>query len=86
MTAIASPRGPGAVAGRVTEKLEHKHRDKYPTVIRTFRGRWEQFVPFLSYPQEIRRMLYTTNALESLNSQLRKMLRSIRSVRPVPDS
>jgi hypothetical protein len=58
------------------EKLEHKHGDKYLTVIRTFRGRWEQFVPFLSYPQEIRRMLYTTNAVESLNSQLRKVLRS----------
>jgi hypothetical protein len=58
------------------EKLEHKHGDKYPTVIRTFRSRWEQFVPFLSYPQEIRRMLYTTNAVESLNSQLRKVLRN----------
>jgi putative transposase len=58
------------------EKLEHKHGDKYPTVIRTFRGRWGQFVPFLSYPQEIRRMLYTTNAVESLNSQLRKVLRN----------
>jgi putative transposase len=58
------------------EKLEHKHGNKYPTVIRTFRGRWEQFVPFLSYPLEIRRMLYTTNAIESLNSQLRKVLRN----------
>lgn len=58
------------------EKLEHKHGEKYPTVIRTFRNRWEQFVPFLSYPEEIRRMLYTTNAVESLNSQLRKVLRN----------
>lgn len=58
------------------EKLEHKHGEKYPTVIRTFQTRWEQFVPFLSYPQEIRRMLYTTNAIESLNSQLRKVLRN----------
>jgi len=58
------------------EKLEHEHGRQYPTVIRTFRGRWEHFVPFLSYPQEIRRMLYTTNAVESLNSQLRKVLRS----------
>jgi putative transposase len=58
------------------EKLERKHGSKYPAVIRTFRGRWEQFVPFLSYPQEIRRMLYTTNAVESLNSQLRKVLRN----------
>lgn len=34
-----------------------------------------EFVPFLSYPAELRRMLYTTNAVESLNSQLRKTLR-----------
>jgi len=48
---------------------------KYPSVTRTFRNRWAEFVPFLSYPTELRRMLYTTNAVESLNSQLRKTLR-----------
>jgi putative transposase len=48
---------------------------KYPSVTRTFRNRWAEFVPFLSYPAELRRMLYTTNAVESLNSQLRKTLR-----------
>jgi putative transposase len=48
---------------------------KYPSVVRTFRTRWAEFVPFLSYPAELRRMLYTTNAVESLNSQLRKTLR-----------
>jgi putative transposase len=58
------------------EKMERKLGDKYPSVIRTFRNRWEHFVPFLSYPVEIRRMLYTTNAVESLNSQLRKVLRN----------
>jgi len=58
------------------EKIEHDHGEKYPAAIRTFRSRWEHFVPFLSYPQEIRRMLYTTNAVESLNSQLRKVLRN----------
>jgi putative transposase len=46
-----------------------------PSVVRTFRNRWAEFVPFLSYPPELRRMLYTTNAVESLNSQLRKTLR-----------
>jgi len=58
------------------DKLERQHGDKHPSVIRTFRTRWEHFVPFLSYPEEIRRMLYTTNAVESLNSQLRKVLRN----------
>ena len=48
---------------------------RYPRVVRTFRERWEQFVPFLSYPLELRKMLYTTNVVESLNSQLRKTLR-----------
>lgn len=48
---------------------------RYPSVVRTFRARWTEFVPFLSYPPELRRMLYTTNAVESLNSQLRKTLR-----------
>jgi putative transposase len=48
---------------------------KCPSVVRTFRSRWAEFVPFLSYPAELRRMLYTTNAVESLNSQLRKTLR-----------
>jgi putative transposase len=58
------------------EQVEKKLGQKYPSVVRTFRNRWEQFVPFLSYPDEIRRMLYTTNTIESLNSQLRKVLRS----------
>lgn len=58
------------------EQLEAKLGSTHPSVVRTFRNRWEQFVPFLSYPPEIRRMLYTTNAIESLNSQFRKVLRN----------
>jgi putative transposase len=48
---------------------------RYPSVVKTFRNRWAEFVPFLSYPVDLRRMLYTTNAVESLNAQLRKTLR-----------
>jgi len=58
------------------EALEEKYGKKYPSVARTFRNRWEQFVPFLAYPPDIRRMLYTTNVVESLNSQLRKALKN----------
>ncbi len=58
------------------DELEADFGEQYPSVIRTFRTRWEHFVPFLGYPPEIRRMLYTTNAIESLNSQLRKVLRN----------
>lgn len=60
----------------VLDALESKYATKYPSVARTFRNRWQQFVPFLAFPPEIRRMLYTTNAIESLNSQLRKALGS----------
>ena len=40
-----------------------------------WRARWNEVVPFLAYPLAVRRMLYTTNLIESLNSQLRKVLR-----------
>ena len=58
------------------ENIEAKYGAKYPSLTRTFRSRWENFVPFLAYPPELRRILYTTNAIESLNSQLRKSLRN----------
>lgn len=58
------------------ERLSAKLDAKYPSVARTFRNRWELFVPFLAYPPEVRRILYTTNAIESLNSQLRKSLKA----------
>ncbi|MDX2054001.1 MAG: IS256 family transposase [Polyangiaceae bacterium] len=58
------------------EAIEARYNSKYPGVARTFRNRWEHFVPFLAYPPELRRILYTTNAIESLNSQLRKPLRN----------
>ena len=55
--------------------LEAAWGKKYPAAIRTWKQRWELFVPFLAYPVEVRRILYTTNAIESLNSQLRKVIR-----------
>ena len=49
---------------------------KYPAVIRLWRNAWDEFVPFLAFPSEIRSLIYTTNAIESLNSQVRRALRS----------
>jgi putative transposase len=48
---------------------------KYPAVSRLWRSRWPEVVPFLAFPKEIRRILYTTNIIESVNAQLRKVLR-----------
>ncbi len=64
-----------AAALAALEVVEAEYGSKYPSIGRVFRSRWTQFVPFLSYPTDVRKMLYTTNAVESLNSQLRKALR-----------
>jgi putative transposase len=46
---------------------------KYPSAVKTFRDAWERFTPFLAFPPALRRVIYTTNAIESLNYQLRKI-------------
>ena len=48
---------------------------KYPMVAQSWRRNWEQVIPFFAYPKEIRRIIYTTNAIESLHSQVRKAVR-----------
>ena len=55
--------------------LEERWGAKYPAVGRMWRTRWNEVVPFLAYPKEIRKILYTTNAIESVNSQLRKVIK-----------
>jgi putative transposase len=49
--------------------------EKYPSIAKLWTARWAEVVPFLAYPVEIRKILYTTNIIESLNFQLRKVLR-----------
>ena len=49
---------------------------KYPAIIRLWRNSWDVFVPFLAFPPEIRRVVYTTNMIESINYQLRKVTRN----------
>jgi putative transposase len=49
---------------------------KYPTTVKTFEDAWERFTPFLSFPPELRRVIYTTNSIESLNYQLRKVIKN----------
>ena len=48
---------------------------RYPAIAPAWQRQWEQVIPFYAYPQEVRRMIYTTNAIESLNSCLRKAVR-----------
>jgi transposase-like protein len=48
---------------------------KYPAIIGVWERAWEQFIPFLSHPPELRRLMYTTNAVESLNARFRQATR-----------
>lgn len=49
---------------------------KNPTVTKAFERAWEQFIPFLAFPPELRRVIYTTNSIESLNYQMRKVIKN----------
>jgi len=49
---------------------------KYPTIVPSWERAWENVVPFLAFPAEIRKVIYTTNAIESLHMQLRKILKT----------
>src|SRR3954465_13154164 len=49
---------------------------KYPSTVKTFRGAWERFTPVLAFPPAVRRVISATNAIESLNYQLRKVTKN----------
>lgn len=56
--------------------FEQKWDKRYPLVGKSWRANWERLIPFLSYPEELRKIIYTTNAIESLNFSLRKILKT----------
>jgi putative transposase len=64
-----------ADAEAALEAFDKKWSKRHPIVAKQWRNRWNEITPFLAFPAEIRKILYTTNAVESLNSQLRKVLR-----------
>ena len=49
---------------------------KYPAAVRTWENAWERFVPFLAFGPALRKVIYTTNSIESLNYQLRKIIKN----------
>jgi len=48
---------------------------KYPAIAQSWRRNWEQVIPFFAFPEGIRKIIYRTNAIESLHSQVRKAVR-----------
>ena len=49
---------------------------KYPAIAQSWRRNWSQVTPFFAYPEAVRRIIYTTNAIEALNSKLRRAVRT----------
>ncbi len=49
---------------------------KYPAIAPSWRRSWKEVIPFLDYPPEVRRLIYTTNAIEALNSNIRRAVRT----------
>ena len=48
---------------------------KYPMIVRSWQANWERVIPFLSFAPDLRKVLYTTNAIESFNARVRKLVR-----------
>ena len=50
--------------------------DKYPGIIRMWESSWAEFVPFLAFPIEVRNVIFSTDAIESLNARFRRAVRA----------
>ena len=59
-------------AADALDDFELEYGERYPAIVRVWRDAWEQFTPFLAYPPVIRKIVYTTNMIESTNYQMRK--------------
>ena len=57
------------------QELCAEWEESYPAMIQLWRTSWEHCIPFLDYPPELRRIVYTTNAIESLNARFRQATR-----------
>ena len=58
------------------KELEQKWNSRYPMIAKSWYANWNRLNTFFAYPEEIRKIIYTTNAIESLNSTLRKVTKN----------
>jgi transposase-like protein len=65
-----------AAAAAALEAFDGRWGERYPAIIKLWRAHWSEFTPFLAFPPEVRRVIYTTNLIESMNARLRKVTRN----------
>lgn len=58
------------------DAFEEKWAEAYPPISQSWRRNWQRIIPFFAYPPEIRKVIYTTNAIESVNMSLRKITKN----------
>jgi putative transposase len=58
------------------ETFDEKWGQRFPVITQAWLNAWEHVIPFLAFPDEVRRVIYTTNAIEALNRQLRKAIKT----------
>jgi putative transposase len=63
-------------AERQLSEFEEKWKKRYPAISRLWREHWERVIPFFAFPAEVRKIVYTTNAVESLHMSLRKTIKT----------
>jgi putative transposase len=64
------------MAEKNLEAFAAKWDASHPTIAKSWRNNWEHIIPLFSYPEDIRKAIYTTNAIESLNMSLRKVTKN----------
>jgi putative transposase len=57
-------------------EFEAKYQSQYPATVKTWKANWQKVIPMFDYPSDIRRAIYTTNVIESLNFTLRKVVKT----------
>jgi putative transposase len=65
-----------AAAAAALEDFAAAWGERYPAIVKVWRAHWAAFTPFLAFPPEVRRVIDTTNLIESMNSRLRKVTRN----------
>ena len=65
-----------AEAEKALDEFSEKWDEKYPTISKSWYSHWDNLITIFDYPEEIRRIIYTTNAIESLNSVIRKAIKN----------
>jgi len=58
------------------DEFEEEWGADYPSIVKSWRSNWQRIIPFFDYPPEIRKVIYTTNAIESVNMSLRKITKN----------